>query len=463
MNKKIRNVWILTMVSAVVLICLQTYWLLHEMTYSVSQRENAAITAIDKAYQDYTDLCSMEYKLDNHAWNFTALVGKDENDITCNCVAGNAKPEEIILTEDTFRLPQLGVNDAQIALMKLLVNKKTPFNKARLDSLIRQRTGTDDFTTRIDTLKDFRFFSDTIRHASITGGRLVLFYPLDPLAYRGLTVDMAVDVNPTLAAMRWQLAATVLLTVLLIASLVYQIKVILYQRHIDRMRSDFVHTMIHELKRPVQMLRMCISMFGRDGRTGETDNKEMTAIVREETDNLMAYLAKLRDVIRAEEHIPLSCSPFNLHEMIDTQVAATLHSVKDKDVDISVRYELDTETVTADRSQLANVLGNLLENACKYSGENVRIMVTCRKSEVREDCFDLEVSDNGIGIPASEQGKVFQKFYRGASSEGKSVPGIGLGLSFVRMIAEAHGGTAVLRSRENKGTTVTVTIPYAKA
>lgn len=466
MNKKIRIVWMLTMASAVVLICLQSYWLKHELKYSMTERENAAISAINKAYEDYANLCSIEYQSDNHAWVFTALAEKEETPITNMCsprteiVNGtNMIPDDVILEKDTFLLPQLSVSEASEVTAKLLNDKKTPFNKQRLDSLIQVEAGTSDFHSTLDKLSEYRFFPDTVTHASLMDGKLVYFFPLNPLAYRGLTVTMAIDVSPILATMRWRLLLTVLLTVLLIVSMGYQIKVILYQKHIDKMRSDFVHTMIHELKRPVQMLRMCISLFGGENMSGTADNKEMTAIVREETDNLTAYLAKLRDVLRAEERIPLTCEPFNLRTMIEHQIETFRHGVKDKDVNITLSYEFGADIVTADRNQLANVLSNLLENACKYSGESVNINVICCSSAPRDGCFDLSVADDGIGIPVSEQGKVFCKFYRGASSNGKMVPGIGLGLSFVRMIAEAHGGTASLQSREDVGTTVTVTIP----
>ena len=105
---------------------------------------------------------------------------------------------------------------------------------------------------------------------------------------------------------------------------------------------------------------------------------------------------------------------------------------------------------------LCNILSNLLENAVKYSGDSVHITVTGTLDGHR---FTLAVADNGIGIPPAEQARVFDKFYRSASLPDRSVPGIGLGLSYVKLLVEAHGGTVALRSQPGQGTTVTVTIP----
>ena len=92
----------------------------------------------------------------------------------------------------------------------------------------------------------------------------------------------------------------------------------------------------------------------------------------------------------------------------------------------------------------------------KYAGISVSIRVECR---LHGHELTLKVSDDGIGIPVSEQGRVFDKFYRSSNLPDRSLPGIGLGLSYVKLLVEAHRGTVFLTSQIGRGTTVEITIP----
>ena len=116
----------------------------------------------------------------------------------------------------------------------------------------------------------------------------------------------------------------------------------------------------------------------------------------------------------------------------------------------------DLPLVTADPVHIANILSNLIENAIKYSGSEVNIRVVV----IRNDkLIELTVADDGVGISADGQTKVFEKFYRSVHLPDKQIPGLGLGLSYVRQIAEAHHGQVSLRSEVGKGTEITVGLP----
>ncbi len=97
-----------------------------------------------------------------------------------------------------------------------------------------------------------------------------------------------------------------------------------------------------------------------------------------------------------------------------------------------------------------------MENAVKVFGQVCQYRVDCR---LQVTSSRSKVSDDGIGIPVSEQGRVFDKFYRGSNLPDRSLPGIGLGLSYVKLLVEAHRGTVFLTSQIGRGTTVEITIP----
>ena len=130
----------------------------------------------------------------------------------------------------------------------------------------------------------------------------------------------------------------------------------------------------------------------------------------------------------------------------------------DKDVRMEIVAEGDLE-IQADRMHLANIVCNLLENAIKYSIETVAIRIDYR---MREDgMVQISVADNGIGVAKTDQRYVFDKFYRSESAKEKAIPGIGLGLSYVKLLVEAHGGRISLDSTEGEGTTFIIVIPQS--
>ncbi|MCU0339942.1 MAG: ATP-binding protein, partial [Spirosomaceae bacterium] len=112
--------------------------------------------------------------------------------------------------------------------------------------------------------------------------------------------------------------------------------------------------------------------------------------------------------------------------------------------------------VLADRIHLTNVVYNLLDNALKYSHQNPQIGVQLTETEAE---ISLSVSDNGIGIPAEYQSKIFEKFFRVPTGDTHNVKGHGLGLSYVASVIEQHGGRLKLQSEEGQGSTFTVVLP----
>ena len=160
----------------------------------------------------------------------------------------------------------------------------------------------------------------------------------------------------------------------------------LLQKKVDKMRSDFVHTMIHELKRPVQTLKMCVSVFSAQKTDEKDENALIMETVREESDNLTAYLAKLREVIRAEEHIPLQITSFDIHAALQNLVAVYRKN-KQKEVNVSLDYQRTSDRMMGDRDQLLNVVSNLMENSVKYS--------VLLKSFLQQHGYDVTYAGNG--------------------------------------------------------------------
>lgn len=254
-----------------------------------------------------------------------------------------------------------------------------------------------------------------------------------------------------------QLALSLCLILLLLGCLILQIRTILKQQRLGELRQNFVNTMIHELKRPVQTLKMFVSFLGdKDMRTDETATEQVVQDSMFELDNLSAYLNKLKDMVRADnEATPLQPSRFDIKQLVEKVIRLT-NIPTGKQVELTSSFDLDSAWVLADPVHLANIISNLIENAVKYSDNQVNINIQVVQKGKN---FRLTVSDTGMGILPAEQAKVFSKFYRSPHLRDKNIPGLGLGLSYVKLITEAHHGTVSLQSIPGKGTSVIINIP----
>lgn len=171
-------------------------------------------------------------------------------------------------------------------------------------------------------------------------------------------------------------------------------------------------------------------------------------------DNLSAYFSKLRDItFNTVEQIPLNLSVINI-ECMFKEVAAAMIIPAGKTVEFINVIDRTLE-VSADPSHLYNILNNLVENAVKYSGSHVKIEA---EAIVNNGFVELRVCDTGYGIPSGDLKHIFKRFYRGKAGGGDQ-PGMGLGLAYVKLLVDAHGGDISVESMEGKGTCFTIKLP----
>ena len=448
MEKQIKTVWILTIITALLIIGGQAYWLYNQYGYSADEHmrnlhaeilklENAEFEARYKQRTVNTPM-TLSYSIEmpdltNSKGNSRCVITlyekftQSQGDSLAAGAVDAFKEKE--MRRDTFSVPTYNIPSELIfeATSRFSTELSFPLTVTRLDSLFEANhiTATDIRQVNIDsTLWRGTYHS----LENLFPPRMLVTYPYNPLVKQAMTAIVTVPVNPLLKQMMWQLTGSILLVLVLVCCLVYQIKTILKQRKIDEMRKSFVNTMIHELKRPVQTLKMCVAFL--NNKSMRTDEAAMDEVLKDsmfEIDNLSAYLAKVRDMTRADyEHTPLNIRTFDVCETIQKLI------------------------------HMMNAVCNLIDNAIKYSGSEVAISISCT---LQAHTLTLAISDNGIGIPASEQSKIFDKFYRGNNIPDRNIPGIGLGLSYVRLLTEAHHGTITLTSQPGKGTTFVLCFP----
>ena len=364
--------------------------------------------------------------------------------------------EYFVFTCDSKNNDDRGTSQLVEALNRFTVDHQHPFQKERLDSILRSRgiAAQSVITTKADTMV---WQPSMQADGSIWCPVMQVSYPYDIFEGQEVVVETAIKISPIIQRMGYTLLITILLSFFLIFCLVYQILTIRKQRHIEAIRQEFLHTMIHELKRPISTLKMCVSFMGNERMMQDEESKQrILASSYHELDNLTSYFSKLRDITLSDAtEIPLVKSDFSLRELIEECIGKQ-NSPTGKELKMEIVGDDDLK-IRADRIHLANIICNLLENAIKYSHEAVTIRIDYQQRT--DGLLQITVADNGIGIAKADQRYVFDKFYRSETAKDKAIPGIGLGLSYVKLLVEAHGGTITFESTEDEGTTFTILIP----
>ena len=227
-------------------------------------------------------------------------------------------------------------------------------------------------------------------------------------------------------------------------------------READRLKSQFVSTITHELQTPLGFIKgYATTLLRPNADFDENTRREFLQIIDEESDSLSALIDDLLDMSRIEAGaLTISKQPVQLGRLI----MGAVERVKAKPSSHQFVVTLPTRLplVEADPRRVAQVLQNLLDNAVKYSPNGGTIAVSAM---VHGDAVAVEVADSGIGIPVEDQARVFDRFYRAAGAAAASRRGVGLGLSICQGIVEAHGGTIRLESQPGAGTRVTFSLP----
>ena len=230
------------------------------------------------------------------------------------------------------------------------------------------------------------------------------------------------------------------------------------QKMMADLRNDFSYAMVHDMKSPLSS----IIMGARFLHSGKVDDKpeikeKYYSIIESEAEHLLALVNKLLTISKLEnKKLILNKQDVNLEPVIE-DIVEKAKAKTDKNIDFIV--DLLVRRVLADEQYLTEAISNLVDNAIKYSKENIEISITTQNSD---KYVLLKVRDNGIGISREDQRIIFDKFGRAAVHEQNrkgGVSGFGLGLNYVDQVMQAHGGKVTVASEKDKYSEFTLFIP----
>lgn len=344
-----------------------------------------------------------------------------------------------------------------------------PLNYPLLDSLYRNelsRANLGKLHFRIDSIEidttRYRYIEDFDEDTTLVRLRNCMqtqIYPTLNNFAKGIQATIDNPYQSIILQMRMSLIGTVLLLLIVIYCLVQQIKVIVKQDKIARIREDFSYAMIHDMKTPLSSILMGTRIL----RSGKLDDKperkeKYFDIMEDEEEHLLALVNKVLTLSKLEEgKLLLEKSEVSLRPIIED---LTEKFIAKAEKPIEFILYLKEEKVYADEEFLKEAISNLIDNAVKYSRESVCIEIASRLSA--DGYTQVSVKDNGMGIPLKEQGKIFEKYERASAMKRNrkgGASGFGLGLNYVFHVAQAHHGNVKLESIEGEYSDFTINIP----
>ena len=230
-------------------------------------------------------------------------------------------------------------------------------------------------------------------------------------------------------------------------------------KEIDTLKSEFVSTVSHDLRSPLTLMRGYATMLEMAGELND-QQKSYAKMIVQGVDNMAKLVNNLLDLGRIDFGVGLQVESLHVLDILERVTNGLQLQAKQKNISMGVQIPRDMPNVIeADQALLHQGIYNLVENALKYTSEGGAVTIHLITAPTT---LTFAVQDTGIGIPASDLPRLFEKFYRGTNREALAQRGTGLGLAIVKSIAERHGGKVWVESELGKGSVFNLQIPLVQ-
>ncbi len=336
---------------------------------------------------------------------------------------------------------------------------------ARLDSLVQVELAERGFTAKVNLAvindnNEYVMLSEAFDASDRESIYTQQLFPYDPESAQKYYLQLHIPSQSIviIKSMGVMFVASIVLILAMIAIFVATLSVIFKQKRIAEIRNDFVSNMTHELKTPIATISLAAQMLEDKNIPVELKNVDhLSKMVKEESKRLGLLVEKvLQMAIFDRGTFKLKRKQLNLHAIIRKVFDNYALQFQAKNVKVTCDLSAEKAEVYADEVHITNIISNLIDNAIKYSKETPVISIhTLNKN----DGIIVSVKDNGIGISKEYQKRIFDQFYRVPTGNVHSVKGFGLGLSYVKKIAEMHDGNVWVKSEQGVGSTFNIYIP----
>jgi two-component system phosphate regulon sensor histidine kinase PhoR len=257
------------------------------------------------------------------------------------------------------------------------------------------------------------------------------------------------------------LSSSLFLNLIIIGIFAYTVNTIIQQKKLSDIKTDFINNMTHELKTPISTIGLAAEMLtDRSLQRTEKSILRYANMIRDENQRLQNHVEKVLQFARLESgNIKLNIQEIDVHDLLENILPKVSLQIEQLHGELIYEPNAQKSNIQGDAEHITNVIYNLLDNAIKYSPHTSKIIVSTQSSN---DSLKISIQDHGIGMNKDTINKIFEQFYRVPTGNIHNVKGFGLGLSYVKLMAEAHHGSIQVLSKLDKGSTFSLTLPFVQ-
>jgi two-component system phosphate regulon sensor histidine kinase PhoR len=261
-------------------------------------------------------------------------------------------------------------------------------------------------------------------------------------------------------ALGWLIAGAILFTLIILAAFYITLQTLLRQKKLSEIKSDFINNMTHELKTPLATISLAVDAIRNPKvMSDQTKLEYFSSIIKDENKRMNKQVETiLQAALLDRQEVQLSLKELDVHEVLNRIMDNFKLQLNERQGALLLDLEATNLMVEGDEVHFTNMLSNLVDNAIKYSREDVPPVIKIGTMNYGKN-IRITIEDNGIGMNKETVSRIFEKFYRAHTGNLHNVKGFGLGLSYVRTMVEAHNGKVKVESVPGKGSVFTVDIP----
>lgn len=298
-------------------------------------------------------------------------------------------------------------------------------------------------------------------------------YPLSPQSgsnFENLAPDeMLWVVVPNLTGivfkdMQSYIVMAILFTLFIFGVFYFTIHTMLRQKKLSEIKNDFINNMTHEFKTPIATISLAVDALKNEKVQRDTSKMSyFSSIIKEENQRMNRQVETiLKSALMDRQEVQLNLKPLHVHQIINDVADNFILRLQEKNGTLETHLDAENDLIEGDEVHISNLVNNLMDNAVKYSKDDVppRICLTTSSNGKK---FIVKIEDNGIGMSRETLKRIFEKFYRAHTGNIHNVKGFGLGLSYVKTVVEAHEGHIKPESTLGKGSCFTIDFPLKES
>lgn len=318
------------------------------------------------------------------------------------------------------------------------------------DVLGYEMTSKGFFNVREDTLRHYQFL-----------------YPIQVPSgsnYEGLMPQEMMQIivpnakHIVVSQLRWIIAGSVLFTLILLSAFYVTLNALIRQKKLSEIKNDFINNMTHEFKTPLATISLAVDALRNEKVLQNREKMNyFSGIIKEENKRMNKQVETiLQAALTDRQELQLNLKSIHAHSIINAALSNFSLQLQDKNSGADLQLNAKNDLINADEVHFTNLISNLVDNAVKYSKDNLNIKISTSNTS---KFLIIKIEDNGIGMTKETVKRIFEKFYRAHTGNLHNVKGFGLGLSYVKTVIDAHHGKIKVESILGRGTTFIIEMP----